>query len=197
MFASANLGEATMLEEIIEEVKDSMEKAIESLRKDLASIRTGRASTAMLDNVRVEYYGNLTPLNQMASISVPEPRLLTVKPWEANQIPEIEKAIVADKSLGLNPSNDGALIRLPIPELTEERRIEITKVARARSEDGRVAIRHARRDGIDLLQQAQKDGDISEDESRIAQDSVQKVTDEFVHRVDDIVKNKEEEIMEI
>jgi ribosome recycling factor len=197
MLASANLGEAAMLEEIIEEVKDSMEKAIESLRKDLASIRTGRASTAMLDNVRVEYYGNLTPLNQMASISVPEPRLLTVKPWEANQIPEIEKAIVADKSLGLNPSNDGALIRLPIPELTEERRIEITKVARARSEDGRVAIRHARRDGIDLLQQAQKDGDISEDESRIAQDSVQKVTDEFVHRVDDIVKNKEEEIMEI
>jgi len=197
MFASANLGEAAMLEEIIEEVKDSMEKAIESLRKDLASIRTGRASTAMLDNVRVEYYGNLTPLNQMASISVPEPRLLTVKPWEANQIPEIEKAIVADKSLGLNPSNDGALIRLPIPELTEERRIEITKVARARAEDGRVAIRHARRDGIDLLQQAQKDGDISEDESRIAQDSVQKVTDEFVHRVDDIVKNKEEEIMAV
>ncbi len=186
-----------MLEEIIEEVKDSMEKAIESLRKGLASIRTGRASTAMLDNVRVEYYGNLTPLNQMASISVPEPRLLTVKPWEANQIPEIEKAIVADKSLGLNPSNDGALIRLPIPELTEERRIEITKVARARAEDGRVAIRHARRDGIDLLQQAQKDGDISEDESRIAQDSVQKVTDEFVHRVDDIVKNKEEEIMAV
>ena len=186
-----------MLEEIIEEVKDSMEKAIESLRKDLASIRTGRASTAMLDNVRVEYYGNLTPLNQMASISVPEPRLLTVKPWEANQIPEIEKASVADKSLGLNPSNDGALIRLPIPELTEERRIEITKVARARAEDGRVGIRHARRDGIDLLQQAQKDGDISEDESRIAQDSVQKVTDEFVHRVDDIVKNKEEEIMEV
>ena len=186
-----------MLEEIIEEVKDSMEKAIESLRKDLASIRTGRASTAMLDNVRVEYYGNLTPLNQMASISVPEPRLLTVKPWEANQITEIEKAIVADKSLGLNPSNDGALIRLPIPELTEERRIEITKVARARSEDGRVAIRHARRDGIDLLQQAQKDGDISEDESRIAQDSVQKVTDEFVNRVDEIVKNKEEEIMEV
>ena len=102
-----------MLEEILEEVKDGMEKAIEALRRDLASIRTGRASTAMLDNVRVEYYGNLTPLNQMATISVPEPRLLVIKPWEANIIPEIEKALLADKSLGLNPSNDGAVIRLP------------------------------------------------------------------------------------
>lgn len=186
-----------MLEEIIEEVKDSMEKAIDSLRRDLGGIRTGRATTAMLDHIKVEYYGNLTPLNQMASISVPEPRLLTVKPWEANQIPEIEKALIADKSLGLNPSNDGALIRLPIPELTEERRIEITKVARNRAEEGRVAVRHARRDGIDLLQQSQKDGEISEDESRGAQEVVQKLTDEFVGRVEEIVKNKEEEIMEV
>ena len=114
-----------MLEEIIEEVKDSMEKGIESLRRNLGGIRTGRAAPAMLDNIKVEYYGNQTPLNQMANISVPEPRLLVVKPWEANQIPEIEKALIADKSLGLNPSNDGAVIRLPIPELTEERRIEI------------------------------------------------------------------------
>ena len=186
-----------MLEEIIEEVKDSMEKGIESLRRNLGAIRTGRAAPAMLDNVKVEYYGNQTPLNQMANISVPEPRLLVVKPWEANQIPEIEKALIADKSLGLNPSNDGAVIRLPIPELTEERRIEITKVARTRAEEGRVAVRHARRDGIDLLQQSKKDGDISEDESRSAQEIVQKLTDEYVNRVEEIVKNKEAEIMEV
>lgn len=186
-----------MLEEIIEEVKDGMEMAIEALRRALASIRTGRASTAMLDNVKVEYYGNLTPLNQMASISVPEPRLLMIKPWEANIIPEIEKALLADKSLGLNPSNDGAVIRLPIPELTEERRIEITKIARNRAEEGRVAVRHARRDGIDLLQEAQKDGEVSEDESRSAQELVQKLTDEYVTRIDEIIKHKEEEIMEV
>ena len=171
-----------MLEEIIEEVKDSMEKGIESLRRNLGVIRTGRAAPAMLDNIKVEYYGNQTPLNQMANISVPEPRLLVVKPWEANQIPEIEKALIADKSLGLNPSNDGAVIRLPIPELTEERR---------------VAVRHARRDGIDLLHQSQKYGDISEDESRSAQEIVQKLTDEYVNRVEEIVKNKEAEIMEV
>lgn len=186
-----------MLEEIIEAVKDGMEKSIEALRRDLAAIRTGRASTAMLDNVRVEYYGNMTPLNQMATISVPEPRLLMIKPWEANQIPGIEKALLADKNLGLNPSNDGAIIRLPIPELTEERRVEITKVARNRAEEGRVAVRHARHDGIDLLQEAQKDGEISEDESRRAQERVQKLTDEYVERVNGIVKNKEEEIMEV
>lgn len=186
-----------MLEEIIEEVTASMEKSIESLRRNLSAIRTGRASTAMLDNVRVEYYGNMTPLNQMATISVPEPRLLMVKPWEANQIPAIEKALIADKTLGLNPSNDGAVIRLPIPELTEERRVEITKVARHRAEEGRVGVRQARRDGIDLLQQSQKDGEISEDESRSAQERVQKLTDEYVSRVEEIVKHKEQEIMEV
>lgn len=186
-----------MLDEIIEEVKEGMEKAIEALRRDLASIRTGRASTAMLDNVKVEYYGNMTPLNQMSTISVPEPRLLTIKPWEANLIPTIEKALLADTSLGLNPSNDGAVIRLPIPELTEERRMEITKVARNRAEVARVAVRHARRDGIDLLQDSQKDGDISEDESRSAQDRVQKLTDEYVGRIDEIAIKKAEEIMEV
>ena len=186
-----------MLDEIIEEVKDGMEKAIEALRRDLASIRTGRASTAMLDNVKVEYYGNMTPLNQMSTISVPEPRLLMIKPWEANLIPTIEKALLADTSLGLNPANDGAVIRLPIPELTEERRMEITKVARNRAEDARVAVRHARRDGIDLLQDSQKDGDISEDESRNAQDRVQKLTDEYVGRIDEIAIKKAEEIMEV
>ena len=136
-----------MLEEVIEAVKEAMDKAIESLRRDLASIRTGRASAAMLDNVRVDYYGQQTPLNQVATISVPEPRLLAIKPWEASLIPVIEKAILADKSLGLNPANDGTIIRLPIPELTEERRVEITKVAPAprRGRAGRSAPCAARR----------------------------------------------------
>ena len=186
-----------MLEEVIETVKEAMDKAIESLRRDLAAIRTGRASVAMLDNVRVDYYGQQTPLNQVATISVPEPRLLTIKPWEATLIPVIEKAILADKALGLNPANDGAIIRLPIPELTEERRVEITKVARHRAEEGRVAVRHARRDGIDLLQEAQKDGDISEDESRNAQKRVQDLTAEYVASIDEIIENKEKEIMEV
>ncbi len=186
-----------MLEEVIETVKEAMDKAIESLRRDLASIRTGRASAAMLDNVRVDYYGQQTPLNQVATISIPEPRLLAIKPWEATLIPVIEKAILADKSLGLNPANDGAIIRLPIPELTEERRVEITKVARHRAEEGRVAVRHARRDGIDLLQESQKDGDISEDESRSAQKRVQDLTAEYVASIDNIIENKEKEIMEV
>ncbi len=186
-----------MLEEVLETVKEAMDKAIESLRRDLAAIRTGRASVAMLDNVRVDYYGQQTPLIQVATISVPEPRLLAIKPWEATLIPVIEKAILADKSLGLNPANDGAIIRLPIPELTEERRLEITKVARHRAEEGRVAVRHARRDGIDLLQEAQKDGDISEDESRSVQKKVQELTAEYVASIDEIIENKEKEIMEV
>jgi len=186
-----------MLEEVIEEVNSHMEKTIEALRRDLASIRTGRASTAMLDNIKIDYYGNKSPLNQVATLSVPEPRLIVIKPWEANMIGEIEKAIRAESSLGLNPANDGAMIRLPIPELTEERRREITKVARNRGEDARVAVRHARRDGIDMLQDAQKEGEVSEDESRHGQDRVQKLTDEHIVRIDEIIKNKEADIMEV
>ena len=174
-----------------------MDGAVEALKREFTGLRTGRASPSLLEGVTVEAYGAVSPLVAVAAVSAPEPRLLVVKPWEANQIPEIEKALIADKSLGLNPSNDGAVIRLPIPELTEERRIEITKVARTRAEEGRVAVRHARRDGIDLLQQSQKDGDISEDESRSAQEMVQKLTDEYVNRVEEIVKNKEAEIMEV
>lgn len=186
-----------MIDEILQEVKAQMEKALEALRKDLAGIRTGRASTSMLEGIRVDYYGNLSPLNQVATLGVPEPRLITIKPWEQSLIPVIEKAIRTDAALGLNPSNDGTLIRVPIPELTEERRIEITKVARHRGEDGRVAVRHARRDGLDLLNEAQKDGEISEDDSRHAQSEIQKLTDEYVGRIDGIIENKEAEIMEV
>jgi ribosome recycling factor len=186
-----------MLEEVIAEVKSHMETTLDALRRDLAGIRTGRASTAILDQIKVDYYGNLSPLSQVATLSVPESRLIVIKPWEANLIPEIEKAILAEKGLGLNPSNDGTIIRLPIPELTEERRREMTKVARHRGEEGKVAVRHARRDGIDMLQEAQKEGGISEDESRHGQDEVQKLTDNYIVRTDEIIKNKETEIMEV
>ena len=186
-----------MLDEVIEEVNSHMEKTIEALLRDLAAIRTGRASTAMLDHLKVDYYGNKSPLNQVATLSVPEARLIVIKPWEANMIGEIEKAIRAEKSLGLNPANDGSIIRLPIPELTEERRRDITKVARNSGEEARVGVRHARRDGIDMLQEAQKEGEVSEDESRQGQDQVQKLTDEHIARIDEIIKHKEAEIMEV
>jgi ribosome recycling factor len=186
-----------MLEEIIQEVKSSMDSTLEALRRDFAAIRTGRASTAMIEHLKVDYYGNQSPINQVATLSVPEPRLIVIKPWEANLIPEIEKAIRAEKNLGLNPANDGSVIRLPIPELTEERRRDITKVARQRGEDARVAVRHGRRDGIDMLQDAQKEGEMSEDDSRNGQDQVQKLTDEYIAKIDEIVKNKEAEIMEV
>ena len=186
-----------MLDEIYQDVREQMRNSLESLRRGYATIRTGRASTAMLEGLRIDYYGTATPLTQVANLSVPEPRLLTIRPYEQNLISDIEKVIRSDASLGLNPSNDGTIIRVPIPELTEERRIEITKIARSRAEDGRVAVRHARREGIDLLQQAQKEGEITEDDLRQGQDEIQKITDECIEQVDQIYKSKEEEIMEV
>lgn len=186
-----------MLDEIFEEVQTAMSKAIEALQRDLAGIRTGRATITLLDGIRIDYYGQITPLNQVATISVPEARLLMIKPWEKGVIPDIEKAIRADAALGLNPANDGTVIRLPIPELTEERRRELAKVAHQRAEEGRVVVRHARRDGIDLLQEAQKEGEIPADDSRHGQEKIQKMTDEFVVKVDQILATKEKEIMEV
>jgi ribosome recycling factor len=186
-----------MLEEVLAEVKAAMESAIQSLRRDLATIRTGRASTSMVENLRIDYYGNQTPLSQVATLSVPEPRQIVIKPFEANLIPEIENAIRAEKNLGLNPSNDGTIVRVPIPELTEERRRDITKIARNRGEDARVAVRHARKDGNDMLQDAQKESELSEDDSRNGQDRIQKLTDEFAEVIDGITRKKESEIMEV
>jgi ribosome recycling factor len=186
-----------MLDEVLDEVQQMMDKALDALGKGLASIRTGRANISLLDNIRVSYYGNSTPLSQVATVSVPEPRLIVIKPWEQNILGDIERAILADTSLGLNPSNDGSIIRLPIPELTGERRQELTKVARNRGEEGRVAVRHARREGLDMVDAMQKDGEISEDESRQAHEKVQKMTDEFVKRVDRVTEAKESEILEI
>ncbi|NKB71948.1 MAG: ribosome recycling factor [Candidatus Latescibacteria bacterium] len=186
-----------MLEEIIQEVQEQMEKAMEALGRNLTGIRTGRASVAMLDGLRVDYYGNSTPLNQLATLSVPEPRLITIKPWEQNLIPIIEKAILSDPSLGLNPNSDSTLIRLAIPDLTEERRREITKVARQRGEEGRIAVRQARRDGNELLNEAKKDGEISEDEVRNGQIDIQELTDAYVKKIDALLETKEAEIMEV
>lgn len=186
-----------MIDEIVSETEAQMKSAIEAMQRDLAGIRTGRATTSLLDGIRIDYYGTATPLNQLATVSAPEARLLMVKPYEAPLIPDIEKAIRADQTLGLNPSNDGSVIRLPIPELTGERRTELTKVARGRAEDGRVAVRHARRDGLDLIDSAQKEGEVSEDDSRTGHDKIQELTDGFVKRIDEIMKNKEAEIMEV
>ena len=186
-----------MLDEIYAEVEKMMNNAMEALIRDLSGVRTGRASTSLVDGIRIDYYGSSTPLNQLASISAPEPRLLMIKPYEQTLIGDIEKAIRADPALGLNPSNDGELIRLPIPELTGERRIALTKVARHRAEEGRVAVRHARRDGLDLMDEAKKEGEVSEDESRAGHDRMQTLTDDFVKRIDEIIKNKEAEIMEV
>jgi len=186
-----------LLEEILEEVKQAMARSLDALRRQLGSIRTGRASATILDGIRVDYYGTLTPLAQLATVTVPEARLLIIKPYEQGLIAGIEKAIVADKTLGLNPSNDGSIIRLPIPELTEDRRRELTKIARSRSEDAKISVRQARRDGLDLIDEAKKEGEVSEDEARLAHDHIQKVTGDFVSQVDEIIARKETEIMEV
>jgi ribosome recycling factor len=182
--------------EIKEQAEQQMTAAQSAVRSRLAKLRTGKASPAILDGIRVEYYGAQTPLNQLATIAVPEPRLLAVKPFDRNSIAEIEKAIQAS-NLGLNPTNDGMMIRIPIPELTEERRREFTKVAKEIGEEGKVAVRHARQEGNDKLKKLEKEGGVSEDELHQVKGEIQKLTDRFCGEIDDIVKAKEAEIMEI
>jgi ribosome recycling factor len=172
-----------------------MGKTISALRNELKRIRTGRASLALMDGIRVDYYGALTPLNQMASLSVPESRLITIQPWDVSVIKDIEKAILKS-DLGLTPSSDGKLIRIAIPPLTEERRKELVKVVNKICEEHKVALRNIRRDSNDLLKGFKKDGDISEDDAFKAQDQVQKITDDHIKQVDDIYKDKEKEILE-
>lgn len=185
-----------MLKDVLKEGKDAMEKALKALRRDMARVRTGRASISLLDDVKVDYYGNPSPLNQVASLSVPEPRLITIQPWEKNLIPEIEKAIMKS-DLGLNPSSDGQLIRLPIPALTEERRKEMAKLVRRMGEDAKVSIRNARRDGNDTLKMLEKEKEISADDLKNGEKDVQQLTDDYVAKVDEVVKNKEQELMEV
>ena len=184
-----------MIESTHQETKDRMGKTITDLKNELKRVRTGRASLSLLDGIRVDYYGTQTQLNQMASLSVPESRLIVIQPWDVSAIKEIEKAILKS-DLGLTPSSDGKLIRISIPPLTEERRKELVKVVSKMCEEHKIATRNIRRDSNELLKGFKKDGDISEDDSFKAQDSVQKVTDEYINRIDEIYKNKEKEILE-
>ncbi|MBW2563447.1 MAG: ribosome recycling factor [Deltaproteobacteria bacterium] len=184
-----------MIESIYQETKDNMGKSIDALKNEFNRVRTGRASLTILDGIRVDYYGTLTPLNQMANLSVPESRLITIQPWDISVIKEVEKAILKS-DLGLTPSNDGKIIRISIPPLTEERRKELVKVINKISEDHKIAVRNIRRDSNELLKGLKKDGDISEDDAFKAQDQVQKITDEHIKLIDDVNKEKEKEILE-
>ena len=184
-----------MIADIHEDTTDRMGKTITALENELKRVRTGRASLSLLDGIRVDYYGTMTPLNQMATLAVPESRLITIQPWDASVLKDIEKAVLKS-DLGLTPSNDGKIIRLAIPPLTEERRKELVKVVHKMCEDHKVAARNIRRDSNDLLKSLKKDGDISEDDAFKAQDDVQKITDTFIQKIDDIYKEKEKEILE-
>lgn len=176
--------------------EDKMKKTIDALRREFASIRTGRATPALLDKITVDYYGTPSPINQVANISVPEPRMITIQPWERNMIGDIERAIMKS-DLGLNPVNDGTMIRLSIPQLTKERRQEIVKVVHKKTEEGRVGIRNIRRDAIDALKKLEKTKEISEDELKKAQDDMQKLTDKYIKEADKVMAAKEKEVMEV
>ncbi len=180
---------------IIKDTDKRMDKAIAAFEKELSHVRTGRASASLLDGITVEYYGTVMPLNQVASISVPESRLITVQPWDNNILGDIEKAILAS-DLGLTPSNDGKIIRVSVPPLTEERRKELVKLVKKMAEDCRVAIRNIRRDAIEKLKKQKKDKEISEDEMYKLQDEVQKLTDDHIKKVEEVLKKKEKEIMD-
>lgn len=184
-----------MIEETYQETRDRMSKTITVLEGELKRVRTGRASLSLLDGIRVDYYGTPTPLNQMASLSVPESRLIAIQPWDVTVIKVIEKAILKS-DLGLTPGNDGKIIRISIPPLTEERRRELVKIVNKICEEHKVAVRNIRRDANDLLKGFKKDGDISEDDAFKAQDQVQKITDDYIKRIDAIFKEKEKEILE-
>lgn len=185
-----------MINEIMNSTGDRMGKTIDALRTDLMAIRTGRASTALVERLTVEYYNQPTPLQQLASISVPDAQTLTIRPYAPNDIPAIEKAI-AKSDLGLTPNSDGQQIRLNIPALTESRRQELTRLVGKRAEEARVAIRNIRREEIKLLQELEKEGEISEDDLRRGQDDIQKITDKYIKQVDQISGEKEAEIMTI
>ncbi|MBW1642023.1 MAG: ribosome recycling factor [Deltaproteobacteria bacterium] len=184
-----------MIESTLQETRENMDKSVASLKNELNKVRTGRASLSLLDGVKVDYYGTSTPLNQVASLSVPENRLITIQPWDISVIKDIEKAILKS-DLGLTPSNDGKVIRITIPQLTEERRKELVKIVNKISEDHKVAVRNIRRDSNELIKSFKKDGDVSEDAAFKAQEKVQKITDEYISSIEAIYTEKEKEILE-
>jgi ribosome recycling factor len=185
-----------MEEKIFEETKQHMQKAIDAYRHELAKLRTGRASISILDDIRVEYYGTLTPLNQLATLGVPDPRMITIQPWDVSAAQAIEKAI-QKSDLGLNPVNDGRLIRLPIPQLNEERRRELAKVIKKHGEECKLSVRNSRRDANAILKKMKDDSKITEDEFKKAQERIQKMTDDFIKLADDTAAHKEKDIMEV
>jgi ribosome recycling factor len=185
-----------MVNDVIKDLQGALDKAIDAFKRDLTKVRTGRANLAILDGVRVDYYGTPTPINQVSSLNVPDPRLITIKPWEKSLIPEIEKAI-RSAQLGLNPSSDGELVRLPMPPLTEERRKDLVKMVKKMAEEAKVHLRGGRRDANEMLKELLKDKSITEDEEKGGLKKVQDVTDAAVAKVDELVEKKEQEILEV
>ena len=185
-----------MINDITTDTDNGMKKAVESFKRDLQKIRTGRANAAMLDGIKVDYYGTPTPVNQVATVQVVDARLITVKPWEKSMLPVIDKTIRAS-DLGINPVSDSELVRLPIPPLTQERRRELAKVVGKQTEEARVAVRSARRDAMDMVKDAEKEKQITEDERKNGEKKIQDLTDKFIAMIDDIAKTKEKEIMEL
>ena len=185
-----------MINEILDDAKTRMNKSVESLKSELTRLRTGRANTALLDSIKVDYYGSATPLSQVANINVQDARTLSVQPWEKNMVQTIEKAIL-ESDLGLNPMSAGDVMRIPIPPLTQERRMDLVKIVKSEGEGGKVAVRNIRRDAISHIKELLKDKDISEDDERRAEEQVQKLTDTYVASIDGLLKEKEDELMEI
>ena len=185
-----------MLNDVYADSRDRMKKVIENLEREFKRVRTGRASVALLDGIRVDYYGTPTPLNQIATLTVPEPRSITIQPWDATVIGDVEKSILKSE-LGLTPMNDGKMVRINIPPLTEERRRDLVKVVRKMAEESKVALRNIRRDSNEMLKDLKKDKAISEDEQFRGQDEVQKITDEFIKQADAVYAGKEKEILEV
>jgi len=185
-----------MVKDILKNIEDRMRKAVEVVREELVKIRTGKATTALLDGIKVEYYGNMTPLNQVANVSTPDVHSISVQPWEKNMIQAIEKAIL-NANLGLNPVTDGILVRVPIPKLNEERRRELVKLIKKFGEDGKIAVRNVRRDGIEHLKKSEKQEHFSEDERKRGEQETQKLTDKYIKDIDNLLAMKEKEIMEV
>lgn len=185
-----------MVNELIEDMKTDMSKTIDSMKQSLMKVRTGRASIGIFDGIMVDYYGTPTPMNQLATLAVPEPRLITIQPWDKGALSSIEKAIMKSE-LGLTPANDGKIIRVPIPPLNEERRKELVKMVKKMAEDFRIEIRNHRRGTNSLLKDLEKDKEINKDELKSSQDKVQEITDDFIKRIDGILSDKEKEIMEV
>jgi ribosome recycling factor len=185
-----------MIDDVLSDSEDRMKKTVEAVQRELAAVRTGHAHVGLVDHVRVEYYGSMMPVNQMATVAAPESRLLTIQPWDRGALSAIEKALMKS-DLGLTPTSDGQIIRLAIPPLTEARRKDLIKVVRTRIEDGRVAVRNVRRDALEHLRKLEHDKEISEDDQRKAQEQLQKLTDRYIAQIDERGKEKEAELMEV